>query len=554
MAFSKTPTMDTYSSQQLQMMFDLQLVPTVTDLASQRRLAGALNVLPFKDANGNIYGETRDGIQALTIDWPNDAAHLGMIKPGAQAIVRGMYVWEWDPGFATYFVVINDVNNSRILVWEQTPLSPTVGTWAVSATLAVAGTTPCRFCEFTDSATGNRSICMSDGTDLYVKTFGGAWNRCLDPQMPTPHVPFPVFIDGYLFLAKKNTADIYNSDLGNPSLWTAGNFITAEMFPDDIKALVKVDNYLLAIGNDTSEYFYDAGNATGSPLARMESATLPFGCVWPNTIAYLKNTVMMLANKGSGEHSYVVIEGFKHAEFPARAVLSALREKLTGVTDTRLTGDTLRSGFFYKNGQLFYFLAFDGTKYDTGWTDETLVASLECKMWARTRCDLYNAGTPTGQYGFPMLFTGNTSRDKAYTYIAGQMSVTGKVFFGTLSPLSKFDMLDAFNQYNIYQSMTIPPNNFGTMNRKTMHRLGVNYEVLTDVASNFTTGIKVSWSDDFGQTWLGNRALDGNTIVDQGYPFITQLGSFRSRALKIEAQSNRILWYSVEVDINKGMQ
>lgn len=41
---------------------------------------------------------------------------------------------------------------------------------------------------------------------------------------PTPHVPTPVFLDGYIFLSKANTADIYNSDLLLPRFMVCCQF------------------------------------------------------------------------------------------------------------------------------------------------------------------------------------------------------------------------------------------------------------------------------------------------------------------------------------------
>lgn len=561
MAFTNTPVNDTYSSQKIVLMHDLDLAPAGTDLSSL--IGGAVNIFPFKDEAGQIYGETRYSIQAESITFPNDATHVGMTVPGSNAIVRGLHVWEMDQDTFNFFVVIDDSVGSRVFnkFYPDTGPGHPFG-WMECTNLTdggthlhTAGRGPVRFCDYVD-ATNTRKLIFSDGIDLYQVTDGGVMTRCVDADMPTPHAPFPIAIDGYVFLAKATTshtlgyADIYNSDLNNPFSWTAGSFLSAEMYPDRLKALVRINNYILGIGQDSCEYFYDAGNAIGSPLARYESAALPFGCVHPNSIAYLKDTVMMIGNFGNGEQSFVLIKGFKHKIVEAKAVMSALQKQLNdGTTDY----SKLRAGFFHQEGQLFYFLAFDGTQTDVGWTTETVVYSVDADMWVRTRSDMYNGATqPSGMFGFPVLFAHDTLSRFPYTFFAGQMSSTGKVVFGHLDPNIKYDQFDPFNTYNIYQELNVPPWNAGTWNRKFMYRLAVDYRVKagTDAVTS-AVGLVVKYSDDQGSSYStafpsGSKAND--------FPFYLQLGSFRERMFKIVNYSTRMRFHNLEVDINKGQQ
>jgi hypothetical protein len=563
MAFTNTPVNDTYRSEKIVLMHDLDLAPAGTDLSSL--IGGAVNIFPFKDEKGELYGETRYSLQAesVTFATPVDSNHFGMLPPASNAIVRGLYVWERDQDFFNYFVVVDDSVGSRVFMKFYPDTGPThPWGWVQCANITdgtmllhTAGRGVVRFCDYVD-ATNQRMLVMSDGTDLYTIDDGGGLRRCVDADMPSPHAPFPVAIDGYVFLAKATTshtlgyADIYNSDLNNPLSWTAGSFISAEMYADRLKALVRVNNYILAIGQDSCEYFYDAGNALGSPLARYENAAIPVGCLHPNSIAYLKDTTMFLGNPGNGEQCFVFIKGFKHKIVEAKAVTSVLQKQLNdGTTDFT----KLRAGFFHQEGQLFYFLAFDGTQTDTGWTTETVVYSVDCDMWVRTRSDMYNGSPqPSGQYGFPVLFTHDTVSRFPYTFFAGQMSVTGKVVFGHLDPNVKYDQFDPFNTYNIYQEINVPPYNADTWNRKFMSRLSVNYRVKGgDDNTTGAVGLVVKYSDDQGVSYstvfpAGSKAND--------FPFYLQLGSFRERMFKIVNYSTRMRFYNLEVDINKGQQ
>jgi len=139
---------------------------------------------------------------------------------------------------------------------------------------------------------------MLDGVKGYVFTGPStAPTEITDADFPTPHIPQPVFLDGYLFVAKANTQDIYNSDLDNPLLWTAGNFISAEMYPDKIVGLTKNNNYIYAVGRNSVEYLYDAANLT-SPLARHDSAVQQFGATSSGTIVATDTEVVMVGETG----------------------------------------------------------------------------------------------------------------------------------------------------------------------------------------------------------------------------------------------------------------
>ena len=110
------------------------------------------------------------------------------------------------------------------------------------------------------------------GNQGWYITTGDVATQIVDADFPADHIPTPVVMDGYVFLPKRNTNDIYNSDLGSVTSWTASAFISTEIDPGAIRALAKQKQHLIAFTDFGVEFFRNAGiPAPNSPLARVES-------------------------------------------------------------------------------------------------------------------------------------------------------------------------------------------------------------------------------------------------------------------------------------------
>jgi hypothetical protein len=87
-----------------------------------------------------------------------------------------------------------------------------------------------------------------------------------------------VYLNGYLF-AVANNRRIYNSTAGGVfTTWASTDFIDAEIYPDITLYIAKHHNYLVAFGENSTEFFYDGANEVGSPLSRQESYSTRIGC------------------------------------------------------------------------------------------------------------------------------------------------------------------------------------------------------------------------------------------------------------------------------------
>ena len=65
---------------------------------------------------------------------------------------------------------------------------------------------------------------------------------------------------------------IYQSALENAASWSSLEFIGTQIEPDAGVYLAKLNNYLAAFKQYNTEFFYDAGNSSGSILSPVQNA------------------------------------------------------------------------------------------------------------------------------------------------------------------------------------------------------------------------------------------------------------------------------------------
>jgi hypothetical protein len=422
-----------------------------------------------------------------------------------------------NPGEARgcYYWIINGVGHFYSVVANMLYIDGMLQQFITTSTGSVG------FTEFV-SSTGTVSLIMVDGVKCYVCPDPGLGapvtvDSTSAPNFPTPHVPMPIFLDGYLFLAKSNTEDIYNCVIDDPTSWTAGTFISAEMYPDTIVALSKNNNYIYAVGSNSIEYFYDAGTAApDSPLARHESAVQQFGTVAPATVVQTEKEVILLGQTGNGGHTVWTIDGFKETEIGTPAIRSVLRAE----------GSALPNA-------VAYCIRVSGQKlYIVNLTTRTLVYSFDTKMWSFWNSGLDNSAAFIGKYG--------TDGPNGMAYIYNKTT-------GDVHTVSEDNHTDSGTGFTC--EIVTPKYDFDTFNVKFASR----FSLIGDIPTTSGTGnvLQVSWTDNDYVTWSTTRDLS----FDYDFPCIAQLGRFRRRAFKISySQPYLLRLEAFEIDINKGNQ
>ncbi len=548
MAFKRNPTNDTYSQHMLPGCYTLMMEPFYdydeSISITPSTATGMQNLIPQRynpvgSDESFLISVTRPSLFGAVIDNGNTD----------DLSARGIYVWEKTPSAIYYYVVVG----------TKVYTSSDGATWTLRHTLSTVADTPVRFTEFINSATNAKSLVMLDGVQGFVFTSDAAGTEITDVDFPTPHLPFPVYLDGYLFVAKKDTGDIYNSNLNDASAWTAGDFVSSEVYPDDIQALVKSENTLLVIGLHGSEFFYDAANAIGSPLKRIDGGTLPFGTFFPNTIAQNKHHVVLVANLSDGEPAVIKISGQKWEEVTPEFLMPRFNGLLEDITAS-VTGADFWGYFFRSKGDLFYCLSL-GANLDTG---TTFAYSLKHGVWSTFTM---STDSSYSQSNFPVTQTSMGTRSNSITFVVGK--ILTKPFFAKLSDsasgssvpgadiitnLGVFGAGDIADTMSMQAILITPELTFGTLNRKTMARFGVNATLVPAVSLNTDKYITVS-AYDFPKTKsLGTLNLNSD-VNNTGFPFVTQLGDFRKRRIGITVNlyGYGITIFGLQCDINKMM-
>ena len=477
MAFTKAPSQSTYQSRDLKLIWSWSNRSGSFDKDPLLE-NGFFELIRDKSSkDDDYYVVKRDGCFAYPWESPSSS-------------LRGFFYWEdQDKLYIAYDDKIAIITASNGI--EETTLTPFTST-----------TGEVSFTEFYYED-GSSKVIVGDGTTLISLDSANVQVTCTDPDLP-PFIPNLLFLDGYLFLIKQGTADIYNSDLNDPLAWTPGDFISAEMLPDTVIRISRLNNYVVVFGSSSVEYFFDAGNASGSPLQRNDTPVKQIGYL--GGFATFGNKVLFVGQYAKTTPEVFILEDFKVDEINVPSLRRAIQPT------NEFTAAIVTNG-----GHDFYVLTTNG---------ETLVLDLETKLWTKWKFkdtstfDIRNAISIYLASGYVSLF-----------------SVHGgtKIYFFDPERYNDDETIFTF-------SGTTQKVMFETAKRKFMSRVSIAADKVAGI-------LNFSWTDDDFQTFSTPRAIS----LDKDRPVLHRLGSFFSRAFKFsftENQPCRLM--NIEVDFNIG--
>lgn len=181
----------------------------------------------------------------------------------------------------------------------------TTGSWArFDTTLTASGTVTCgikiatsgdevyaAWAQLEDG--GTASTYATNTANRYTVT------QITDADYPSNTTRGCAFLDGRFFVMNP-AGEIYQSALENAASWSALEFIGTQIEPDAGVYLAKYKNYIAAFKLYSTEFFYDAGNATGSILSPVQNAAFKVGCASEDSVKELADTVTWMGQTKDG--------------------------------------------------------------------------------------------------------------------------------------------------------------------------------------------------------------------------------------------------------------
>lgn len=444
----------------------------------------------------NIYPET---VEQLNYDQPRRVLMVkrpGLATYATQTAGEGRGIFGWNGH--VYYVIGNTVYKDAV---------------ATGTTLATS-TGHVGFTECTDG--GVHALFFCDGTDGYVVDGAGVITQIVDADFPSPHIPTPVYIDGYVCLAAEGTADIYNCDLEAPASWTASNFITAEELPDGIVGLARQNNYIAAFGQYSTEFFYtDPNNVTGTPFSPNQGAFLQIGSAAPYAVGQNERYCFFLGQSSSGGRTVWQLDGFQPTQIGSDAVDRVLDREAGNITNA--------TAFLTRMGGHFFLVI--------GLTNRTFVYDIDEKAWhewsspAVQTFTYTQIGGPTAINTYAINAVSNNAINSAaqFTWPYASDIGTGVVYLlnesnGVVAVFDEFGYQDVSTP--ITCTYITPNQDFKTYRRKFQHQATLVGDQIEGTAT-------LTWSDDDYQSWCNPKTL--NLSIR---PTFYQGGMFRRRAYK----------------------
>lgn len=168
-----------------------------------------------------------------------------------------------------------------------------------------------------------------------------------------PRGRFCVFFDQRILYQGEN-GQVFYSELNDPTNVPGLNFFTAESLPDEIVAITTSEELILLHGADSTEPWYDAGDAD-NPFQRVQGGVVYSGCGWPDTALRLDNSSWWVEKDGNGAGIVRRTQG----STPVRISTSAIERFTRSATN-------LSAYSYQEEGHTFYVLNADqGTRvYD----------------------------------------------------------------------------------------------------------------------------------------------------------------------------------------------
>lgn len=328
----------------------------------------------------------------------------------------------------------------------------------------------------------------------YVYDDGGGLIAVSSGDYPGTTVPGCVYLDGTTYVCDP-TSHIQGDDFNDQTTWDPLNVILAQIEPDEAIAIAKQLVYVVVLKKISTEVFYDAGNATGSPLAPVQGSKMNWGCRAAGTVCDVGGDLMWVGTTRLGSIKVLHVASVKGEVISTPPVEKALAP---------LDYSVAWAWAMDVAGHRFYVVTLPNSNL-------TLVFDLTAATW-------YIWTDAAGNY-LPIV---SSSFDSVARPIL-QHATNGKLYSASLSTHADDGVPFPFTLY--------------TENWDGGQRINKTNASTEIAADRVATSLGVAWSDDDYQTFTTPQQVS----LDQERPMLQDGSTFRRRAYKLTNQDSTAL-------------
>ena len=456
---------------------------------------------------------------------------INMLEDASDTVAKtqGRGIYFWDAASADYFVNDDTIYKSG---------------YATSIGTITTGTKKVSFHEV-----GAVLVVVDpENNQAWTITTGGTLTEITDVDFPATISGGGTVLDGYLFLMDDDGV-IQHSDLDDATSWDALNFIEAEREPDDGVYLGKHHDNIVAFGRGTIEFFYNAGNATGSTLSRRQDIFYNLGCPYEDGVWEDGDDLYFLGRTQRGDFGIYVISNFQLKKISSPSFNTYLTSVYAeGSFFPLLTGFSVR-------GHNFIAVTVHTVNGDID-PIGTFVFDPQVKIWGIWETDMTELSSIMG---FPVAgwTTSSASRFGTGILTNGDL-ITLK---STFTPIDAFDIKFYVEDQDDYV-VTDYIANFGSTvgtnisittrlghldSNTNKNKFGRTLEIVSDYTAASQT-LTVKWSDTDHSTFTSTRTIDMSSRQK-----LSRIGMFNRRTYQLEYSGNEVVRLeSLEYDIAGG--
>ena len=235
-----------------------------------------------------------------------DAYTLTATAPNATLLQSVVLTDNLQRTFSIYLKRKTGTGNISITVDGATySVETTTGAWArFDTTLTASGTVTAGVKIATSGDEVYAAWAMLEDGDTattYSETGANRYTvtQVTDADYPANTVRGCAYLDGRIFVMTK-IGEIYQSDTEDPASWQALSFIQSQVDSYEGVYIARYEEYIVAMKQYSTEFFYNANNPTDSVLAPVSNMYFKIGCAHENSVRDMLGTLVWLGQTQDG--------------------------------------------------------------------------------------------------------------------------------------------------------------------------------------------------------------------------------------------------------------